>query len=108
MLQDLSIKEICHKMGLGRTTIWKITSNPHWKKALRTTQSAIVNSALASLAGESRALANVLLGIALNPEETSSVRIQSVKLAFNSIQNMSNTMEIQERLEILENAVLDL
>ena len=63
---------------------------------------------MAVLVGESRSLSQVLLEIALDPTQTASNRIQSIKLAFNSVLNMGNVMEFKERLEALEKALNEL
>ena len=102
LLQNYSLKEITDKLKIGRTTLWTITRDEFFKQELRSNQETIFNAALAVLVGETRAMAQGLVGIALDEKETTSNRIQAIKLALHSVLNMGSQFEFRERLSALE------
>lgn len=108
LLENYSMQEICKKMGIGKTTLWKITRDEFFKAELRSNQETVFNAALAVLVAETRSMAQALINIALDPEETSSVRIQAVKLAYASVLNMGSQMEFRQRLAALEQQFKDM
>lgn len=108
LMQNYSLKEVCTKLKIGRTSLWRITRDDHFKAELRSNQETVFNAALAVLVGETRSMASVLVGIALDETETTSNRIQAVKLAYQSVLNMGSQFEFRERLAALERRLVDM
>lgn len=108
LLDNYSLKEVCTKLKIGRTSLWKITRDDYFKEELRSNQESVFNAALAVLVGETRAMARVLVGIALDEEETTSNRIQAVKLAYRSVLDLGSQFEFRERLSALENQLAEM
>ena len=108
LMENYSMKTICAKLKIGRTTLWKITRDDFFKEELRSNQETVFNAALAVLVGETRAMARALLAIALDPEETTSNRIQAVKLAYRSVLDLGSQFEFRERLAALERQLAEM
>ena len=108
LLDNHSLQEVCTKLKIGRTTLWTITRDEYFKQELRSNQETIFNAALAVLVGETRAMAQGLVGIVLDEKETTSNRIQAIKLALSSVLNMGSQFEFRERLAALEKTISEM
>ena len=53
-------------------------------------------------------MAQGLVGIALDEKETTSNRIQAIKLALHSVLNMGSQFEFRERLSALEKQISEM
>lgn len=106
-LSGLSLVEAARASGIGESTARRWLRDPQVRQALRQAQREIVGEAVQRLAQLSAQAVETLADI-LTHEPSSAVRLRAVETVLGNLVRLLETLDIAERIEVLEQAVTSL
>lgn len=105
LLTSRSVTEAAGKSSLSSRTIWRYLSDDGFSRELARRETAILDAAVASLAGDLATCFDTIASVRDDPTETGSVRLRAAALWVDILLRLSELQTVQRRIERIEELV---
>lgn len=102
MLEESTISKAAKAAGIARDTAYRYLKNPDFQAELTKRRGECINDTVRFLQGKLSLCSEVLIQIVEKPETSDQVKINAINAVFQNCRAMTETAEIIERLERIE------
>ena len=102
LLEGGTTKEAYQKAGLPARTAYNYLKDETFKKELQARRNEVLSDSIHHLQANLATCTRVLMEIVTDASTPASVKVQAINSVFSNYKNMSETIELRERIEKLE------
>ena len=102
MLEATTTKEAWEMAGINRNTAYNYLKDEEFKKELQARRSEVLRDSIHHLQMNLSTCTRVLMEIVTDAGTPASVKVQAINSVFSNYTNLSETIELRERIENLE------
>ena len=102
LLEAGTTKEAYEKAGLAPRTAYNYLKDETFKKELQARRNEILSDSIHHLQANLATCTRVLMEIVTDAGTPASVKVQAINSVFSNYKNLSETIELRERIEKLE------
>ena len=102
LLEAGTTKEAYQKAGLPARTAYNYLKDETFKKELQARRNEILSDSIHHLQANLATCTRVLMEIVTDAGTPASVKVQAINSVFSNYKNLSETIELRERIEKLE------
>lgn len=102
MLEATTTKQAWEMAGISRTTAYQYLGDKSFKKELQERRNEILSHAVQYLQVNLGKCSAILMDIVEDAKTPASVKVQAINAVFSNYKNMTETIELRERIEKLE------
>ena len=102
LLEAGTTKEAYQKAGLPARTAYNYLKDETFKKELQARRNEVLSDSIHHLQANLATCTRVLMEIVTDASTPASVKVQAINSVFSNYKNMSETIELRERIEKLE------
>lgn len=107
MLEQPTITAAANAAGISRNTAMKYLKEPEFQEELNKARSECLKETVTFLQGNLKHCSNRLMKIIKDPETSPQVAINAINSVFSNCRGLTETYEIIERMEKIEEALAD-
>lgn len=102
LLEAGTTKEAYEKAGVAPRTAYNYLKDETFKKELQARRNEVLSDSIHHLQANLATCTRVLMDIVKDAGTPASVKVQAINSVFSNYKNMSETIELRERIEKLE------
>ena len=102
LLEAGTTKEAYQKVGLPARTAYNYLKDETFKKELQARRNEILSDSIHHLQANLATCTRVLMEIVTDAGTPASVKVQAINSVFSNYKNLTETIELRERIEKLE------
>jgi AcrR family transcriptional regulator len=102
MLEATTTKQAWERAGISRTTAYQYLGDKSFKKELQDLRNEVLSHAVQYLQVNLGKCSAILMDIVEDAKTPASVKVQAINSVFSNYKNMTETIELRERIEKLE------
>ena len=102
LLEGGTTKEAYQKAGLPARTAYNYLKDEEFKKELQSRRGEVLRDSIHHLQMNLSTCTHVLMEIVTDAGTPASVKVQAINSVFSNYKNLSETIELRERIEKLE------
>lgn len=102
MLEATTTKEAWEMAGINRNTAYNYLKDEEFKKELQARRSEVLRDSIHHLQMNLSTCTRVLMEIVTDAGTPASVKVQAINSVFSNYKNLTETIELRERIEKLE------
>ena len=102
LLEGGTTKEAYQKAGLPARTAYNYLKDETFKKELQARRNEVLSDSIHHLQANLATCTRVLMEIVTDAGTPASVKVQAINSVFSNYKNLSETIELRERIEKLE------
>ena len=102
LLEGGTTKEAYQKAGVPARTAYNYLKDETFKKELQARRNEVLSDSIHHLQANLATCTRVLMEIVTDASTPASVKVQAINSVFSNYKNLSETIELRERIEKLE------
>ena len=102
MLEATTTKQAWEMAGINRNTAYNYLKDEEFKKELQARRSEVLRDSIHHLQMNLSTCTRVLMEIVTDAGTPASVKVQAINSVFSNYKNLTETIELRERIEKLE------
>ena len=102
MLEATTTKEAWEMAGINRNTAYNYLKDEEFKKELQARRGEVLRDSIHHLQMNLSTCTRVLMEIVTDAGTPASVKVQAINSVFSNYKNLTETIELRERIEKLE------